>query len=96
MVMSDLSLLFSSPGRTGPVLCPQCSQEGVDVEGATIDTDRFPDKAIKRLMGKLKVVCANAGCPWKGILLDFSAHDESCPVTLVRCPHPGCDAELPR
>ena len=68
----------------------------MDADGATIDTDRFPDKAIKRLMGKLKVVCANAGCPWKGILLDFAAHEESCPVALVPCPHPGCDAELPR
>ena len=87
---------FSPLGHTSPITCPQCIEEGVDADDATLSADLFPDKAIKRLMGKLKVVCANAGCPWKGILLDFSTHEESCPVSLVACPHEGCNAELPR
>ena len=77
---------FSLLGHASPNTCPQCIEEGVDGD----------DKAIKRLTGKLKVVCANAGCPWKGILLDFSTHEESCPVSLVACPHEGCNAEQPR
>ena len=83
-------------GHTGPVLCPQCNREGVEAEGATIDADRFPDKAIKRLLGKQKVVCANPGCPWKGILVEFPSHEDACPMASVTCPHCGCEVELPR
>ena len=82
--------------HTRPLLCPQCTREGVDADGATIDTDRFPDKAIKRIMNKQRVVCATPGCPWKGTLQDYASHEESCPEALVTCPHEGCGVKLTR
>ena len=63
---------------------------------AAIDSDQFPDKEIKGLMDKQQVVCANAGCSWKGVLLNYALHEEICPVAMVTCPNNGCDVELPR
>ena len=83
-------------GHTGHLVCPQCIEEGADEENAAIDSNRFPDKAIKRLMGKQQVICANDGCPWKGVLLNYALHEEICPVAMVTCPNDGCDVELPR
>jgi len=84
-------------GRSHPVLCPQCGREGEDAASATIKTDsRFPDKAIKRLMGKQRVVCTNPGCQWKGFLNEYVAHEGECSVAPVECPHEGCGVEMPR
>ena len=93
VIIVYISFLFTA--NTGPVLCPQCSHEGVEA-GATIDADRFPDKAIKRLLGKQKVVCSYPGCQFKGLLLEYMEHEDACLMTPVTCPHCSCRVELPR
>ena len=64
--------------------------------GATIKLDQIPDKAIKRLMGKQKIVCANAGCTWKGVLLNYDSHEVVCPNATIPCPNEGCKVESQR
>ena len=80
----------------GTVLCPQCMQEGINDDNATIKLDQIPDKAIKRLMGKQKIVCPNAGCAWKGVLLNYDSHEVVCPYATLTCPNEGCKVESQR
>ena len=87
---------FRFLGHMSPLLCPQCTREGVDINGATINTDQFPDKAIQQIMEKQCVICATPGCSWKSILKNYASHEDSCPVALVTCPYGGCGVELPR
>ena len=82
--------------QTGPLLCPQCTQEGIGEDNPAIYSNHFPDKAIKRLMDKQKIACANVGCGWKGILLNYSSHEKVCPVATVTCPNQGCEVETHR
>ena len=79
-----------------PVYCTQCMQEEARIDAAIIDQNQSLDKNFNRLMGRLKVNCANDGCSWKGILLEYSLHESSCQMDIVTCPHKGCSAMFPR
>ena len=59
------------------VICPPCSRE----KNAIVNINAVPnrDRNFQRRMDKLKVVCANEGCTWKGYLFQYDqSHEKEC------------------
>ncbi|XP_069097528.1 TNF receptor-associated factor 2 isoform X3 [Pleurodeles waltl] len=82
---------------SGPQKCASCIQEGIYEEGVSIleQSSAFPDNAARREVESLPAVCPNDGCPWKGTIKDYEAHDKVCPKYLLTCE--GCGRKkIPR
>ncbi|XP_078498205.1 TNF receptor-associated factor 2 isoform X2 [Lissotriton helveticus] len=82
---------------SGPQKCASCIQEGIYEEGVSIleQSSAFPDNAARREVESLPAVCPNPGCPWKGTIKDYEAHDKVCPKYLLTCE--GCGRKkIPR
>lgn len=73
------------------IRCQQCLEEdpvgdqGEDLSIITPD-QIFPDNAIKREMGRLRVKCPNTGCTWDGIFRQYEEHFQVCDFKCVKCP----------
>ncbi|XP_043354980.1 TNF receptor-associated factor 2 isoform X6 [Dermochelys coriacea] len=82
---------------SGPQKCAACIQEGIYEEGVSIleTNSAFPDNAARREVESLPAVCINDGCPWKGTIKEYEAHDEICPKFPLSCE--GCGKKkIPR
>ncbi|XP_030391949.1 TNF receptor-associated factor 2 isoform X4 [Gopherus evgoodei] len=82
---------------SGPQKCAACIQEGIYEEGVSVleTNTAFPDNAARREVESLPAVCINDGCPWKGTIKEYEAHDEICPKFPLSCE--GCGKKkIPR
>ncbi|XP_065679153.1 TNF receptor-associated factor 5 isoform X2 [Hydra vulgaris] len=73
---------YFSMKRKNPDVCP------IDKEPIN-DNEIFQDKHLMREIGQLKCYCNNkdAGCLWKGELLEIQNHRLICPMKRVDCPY---------
>ncbi|XP_065654981.1 TNF receptor-associated factor 5 isoform X4 [Hydra vulgaris] len=72
-----------------PAVCP------IDKEPIT-DNEVFQDKHLMREIGQLKCYCNNkdAGCVWKGELLEIQKHLDGCNYVKIDCKM--CNNQIPK
>ena len=106
LVCPECNLLLRDAVQTGDGirLCETCFGQFQEYpnhtspkSGVTIGKEYYPDKAVRREISQLTVLCLHIiyGCPWQGQLQHFEGHCRDCKYKPVRCPNPGCSALLP-
>lgn len=105
------SILLFSPSKElmnqpvsiscGHSACKACLQESIAKNKKTcpicrVNIDNLNTNiAVKAMISKIKVRCANSGCSWVGKHHEKENHSDNCPFLLMRCPN-GCIGSQPR
>jgi len=73
----------------GPIThCPTC--------GAAQASPAMPNRAIRRIIGKLAIPCPFDGCTEVPLVPQRKLHAEQCGFAPLPCPHDGCDEVVQR